>query len=378
MKRWTAAIIGSAICGAVLAAQTAVPSPLVYKFGTFERQGRTFVGIVLQDSVVIDYSIANDEIAKTDALYPSRVQPARVAGPTDMRDLIARYDAGLRQRTAYIAGMLNGLRGLARPAYAYDLAAVRTLPPIVPGQIVNAAVNYRAHGDEMAARGGIGAAVVQSAPQGTAPPGTQSASGIWERRADDSRWNPYMFLKSPYAVIADGAAIRMPRGRTEIDWECELGVVIGREAKDVPPEKAGAYIFGYTLQNDVSDRGSRGDSRLGVDWLIGKSHDTFAPLGPFIVPREFISDPKNLRITFVLNGQMLQDANTSLMIHDVHELLSYASNIFTLRPGDVLGTGTPAGVGSARKPPVYLKPGDRSVCTYEGVGTLTNPVVAAS
>lgn len=368
-------LVALTIAGAVSTAMTTAQAPgLVYKLGTFERQGRTFVGIVLQDSVVIDYPIANQEVARIDALHASRDQPPRIASPVDMKDLIARYNAGLRERTAYLARMLNGLYGLARPAYVYDLTAVKILPPVMPGQILNAAVNYRAHGEEMAARGEPG--IAQGPPQGSAPPGTRSAAGIWERRPDDTRWNPYLFLKSPYSVIADGEAIRLPRGRTEIDWECELGVVIGRQARNVPAEKAADYIFGYTIQNDVSDRGGRGDNRLGTDWLIGKSHDTFAPLGPFIVPKEFVRDPKNLGIKFTLNGELMQDANTSLMIHDVYDLTSFGSNILTLRPGDVIGTGTPAGVGSARNPPVYLKPGDRAVCTYEGIGTLTNPVAS--
>ena len=144
---------------------------------------------------------------------------------------------------------------------------------------------------------------------------------------------------------------------------------------------------------DVSDRDGRGDSRYGSDWLIGKSHDTFAPIGPFITPKEFVPNPhmgpfitpkefvpnpQKLAVKFTLNGKLMQDADTSLMIHDVFELVSYGSNIMTLRPGDIVATGTPSGVGSARQPPIYLKPGDRTVCTYEGVGTLTNRVEAAS
>ena len=128
----------------------------------------------------------------------------------------------------------------------------------------------------------------------------------------------------------------------------------------------------------MSDRGGRGDTRHGSDWLIAKSHDTFAPMGPFIVPKEFVPDPQKLKVTFKLNGQVMQDANTSLMIHTVFEQVSYASHILTLRPGDVIATGSPAGVGSARNPPIFLKAGDISECTYEGVGTLRNPVAEVS
>ena len=186
-----------------------------------------------------------------------------------------------------------------------------------------------------------------------------------------------MFLKASSAVIADGEAIRIPPGRTQIDWECELGVVVGRTSSRVPLAQARSHIFGYTLEQDISDRGGRGDSRYGSDWLIRKSHDTFAPLGPFIVPKEFVPAVQKTRVRFTLNGQVMQDADTSLMIHNVEELLAFASSIVTLRAGDVLATGSPAGVGSARTPPVFLKAGDKTSCTYDGVGTLSNPVMAA-
>jgi 2-keto-4-pentenoate hydratase/2-oxohepta-3-ene-1,7-dioic acid hydratase in catechol pathway len=215
-------------------------------------------------------------------------------------------------------------------------------------------------------------------PPGDALPNTRSVPGIWERSASDKRWNPYLFVKPTSAIIAEGEAIKIPPGRTQIDWECELGVVIGRTAARVPVAQAANYVFGYTLEHDVSDRGGRGDTRYNSDWLIAKAHDTFAPLGPFIVPKEFVPDPQKLPVKFTLNGKLMQDDNTSLMIHSVFELVSYSSNILTLRPGDVVATGTPAGVGSARNPPVFLKPGDKAVCTYEGVGTLTNPVEAVA
>ena len=257
---------------------------------------------------------------------------------------------------------------------SYELSTLKTMPPIMyPMTMLNAAVNYREHGVEMAGR--LGEPVAGAGPPpGTAPPGTTSAPGIWDRKASDTRWNPYAFLKSPSAIVAEGEAIRIPKGRTQIDWECELGVVIGRTASYVTAAQAPGYIFGYTNQMDVSDREGRGDTRYGSDWLIGKSHDTFAPMGPFITPKEFVSNPQKLPVRFSLNGKVMQDADTSLMIHDVFELIAYGSSILTLRPGDVIATGTPAGVGSARKPPIYLKAGDRTVCTYEGVGTLTNPV----
>ena len=365
MSRVVRTIAALAVCAAAsnVFGQGAVP----FKLGTFEQGDRRFVGIVVKDAIVIDFTQAHAAL---------KSPASKVAAPADMKDLIARYDAGVRARIIEILDFLQNTKAPAGAplSYVHDLKSLKMLPPIMyPTTMLNVAVNYRAHAAEMA-----GGATTQAggAAQGDALPGTTSAPGIWERKPDDKRWNPYMFFKSPTIVIAEGEAIRLPIGRTNIDWECELGVVLSRTADHVPPDRAGDYIFGYTLENDVSDRGGRGDTRHGSDWVLQKNHDTFAPMGPFIVPKEFVRDPQNLQVKFTLNGQVMQDANTSLMIHTVHELVSYGSHILTLRAGDVLATGSPAGVGSARKPPIFFKAGDVSVCTYEGIGTLTNPVVA--
>ena len=356
-------VAGCVVAGALTYAQAPAP----FKLGTFERNGRPFVGIVLRESIVIDFAAAHAAL---------RTPASTVAAPTDMKDLIVRYDSGLRSRIGEIIRSVESAGG-SRPAYVYETRAVKILPPIMyPTTMLNVAVNYREHDLEMAKLReqvpGMGAAT-----SGAALPNTVSAPGIWERTGDDKRWNPYVFMKSPAAIVAEGEAIRLPPGRTQVDWECELGIVVGRPASRVPVGQAANYIFGYTIENDVSDRGGRGDARYGSDWLVSKNHDTFAPLGPFITPKEFVPDPQKLTIRFRLNGQVMQEANTSFMIHTVYEQIAYASNIMSLRPGDVIATGTPAGVGSARVPPVYFKPGDRSECTYEGIGTLTNPVVGS-
>ena len=176
-------------------------------------------------------------------------------------------------------------------------------------------------------------------------------------------------------IIADGESIRMPPSRPNLDWECELAVVVGKPASRVAVEDAEDYIFGYTLENDVSDRGGRGDGRMGTDWFLQKNHDTFAPLGPFIVPREFVPEPLNLRQTLTLSGTVMQDSNTGNMTHDIYDMLSYVSHIATMQPGDIYAMGSPSGVGTARETPIYMQPGDTAVCAIEGIGTLTNPVV---
>lgn len=345
---------GVALAGA---AETKEPSP--FKLGTFEHHGRTFVGLVRADQAVVDVAAASAALEKSHPAWP-KLKP-----PADMKDLIARYERdGLRERLHAMAAELAA----ARAPYIHELKAVRIRPPIVyPETMLNAAVNYTEHDAEMAGR--------PAAPPPANP--SRSAPGLWERRPDDPRWNPYLFFKPRTAVIADGEAIRIPPGRDQVDWECELLLVIGRRASHVPLAQAADYVFGYSLENDVSDRGGRGDTRFGTDWLVGKAHDTFAPQGPFIVPKEFVTDPQKLGIRFSLSGTLMQDSSTARMTHTVYELLHYASNILTLQPGDVISTGSPAGVGSARNPPIYMKPGDVAACTIEGIGTLTNPVAAA-
>lgn len=343
----------------------AATAQAAYKLGTFERNGKSFVGVVLRDQLVIDLAAANTAIKKP---------ASTVKSPADMLDLITRYNSGLRSRIVDIVAVVNAAPATQKLAYVHTLKDVRVRPPLQPSKMLNTAINYRAHAAESNSMRNI--AVSADSVPGAAPAGTKSATAIWERAADDERWNPYMFLKSTSAIIAEGEPILLPVGRKMIDWECELGVVISQKASRVPLAQATDYIFGYTLQNDVSDREGRGDTRYGSDWLMGKSHDTFAPLGPFIVPKEFVPNPQNLPIRFTLNNEVMQEDNTSLMIHTVFEQVVYASNILTLQTGDVIATGTPGGVGGGRKPPIYFKDGDKSICTYEGIGTLTNPVKA--
>lgn len=344
------------LLGGALFAQTSQP----FKLGTFAHGGRPFVGAVLNDSTVIDLVAANRSLEL-------RERWVELPMAAEMKDLIGRYEqGGLRERVHRIVAEVGRAPG-EHSAYVHDLGALETLPPIMyPTTMLNAAVNYSEHAQEMAPLNPEAMASAVDAP-GSIP-------GIWERMPGDPRQNPYFFLKPSASVIAHGEAIVMPPERDQLDWESELAVVMGKPASHVPVEEAQDYIFGYTIENDVSDRAGRGDGRHGSDWLIGKSHDTYAPMGPFIVPKEFIEDPMKLGIKFTLSGKVMQDSSTANMIHNIYELVHYASNILTLRPGDVLATGSPAGVGAARNPPVFMKRGDTAECWIEGIGTLTNPV----
>ncbi|HZJ47259.1 MAG TPA: fumarylacetoacetate hydrolase family protein [Pyrinomonadaceae bacterium] len=183
---------------------------------------------------------------------------------------------------------------------------------------------------------------------------------------------PVVFSKFSTAVIAPGEAVVVPATSQQVDYEAELAVVIGRRAKNVSRDQAYNYVLGYTAFNDVS---ARDFQFADGQWQRGKSCDTFAPMGQTIVSTDVITDPHKLSIKLILNGQTMQDSNTDQLIFGVPELIEFLSETITLEPGDVIATGTPPGVGFARKPPVFLKPGDEMVVEIEGIGSLNNPVV---
>ena len=219
------------------------------------------------------------------------------------------------------------------------------LSPLLPAAILCIGLNYRLH----------------AAETGILLPG-----------------NPVLFMKNPGAVTGPGAEIRIPVSCLEppqVDYEAELAVVIGRSAKNVRKEDALGYVFGYTCGNDVSARIWQKQGG-GKQWVRGKSFDTFCPLGPELVTADEIADPQQLTVECRLNRQVMQHASTSEMIFSVAEIIAYLSESTTLLPGTVILTGTPNGVGFARTPPVFLQPGDLLETEIEGVGSMSNPVVA--
>lgn len=184
---------------------------------------------------------------------------------------------------------------------------------------------------------------------------------------------PVLFSKFSSCVIGPGDPIALPAISDKVDYEAELAVVIGKPARGVEVEKAMEYVAGYTLLNDVSAR----DIQMGDgQWVRGKSFDTFAPMGPALVTRDEIADPGKLDISLRLNGQVMQNSNTSNLVFGVPELIAFLSQAITLEPGDVIATGTPGGVGTSRKPQVFLKAGDVVAVEVEGIGILENPVMA--
>ena len=187
---------------------------------------------------------------------------------------------------------------------------------------------------------------------------------------------PVVFNKFPTALRADAENIELPPQSDSVDYEAELVVVIGKEGKNISETDALQYVAGYMCGHDVSARDWQKYKPQG-QWLCGKSFDSFAPTGPWLVTTDEVADPHDLNIKMRLNGEEMQNSNTKQFIFNVNQLLAYLSQVCTLRPGDLLFTGTPPGVGGARKPPVYMKPGDVAEVEIEGLGVLKNPVVAA-
>jgi 2-keto-4-pentenoate hydratase/2-oxohepta-3-ene-1,7-dioic acid hydratase in catechol pathway len=246
---------------------------------------------------------------------------------------------------ADVAGLLRDgvdpstlARGATRALESTTLEA-----PLHPGKIVAIGLNYHRHASE---------------------------SGV------EAPTSPLIFAKFPSSVTGPTDEIVIDRDVTQsVDWEAELGVVVGSAMRNVPAERVLEHVFGYTVVNDVTARDAQsGDGQ----WIRGKSMDTFCPLGPVVVTRDEIPDPQALRVWAAVNGELMQDASTADMIFPVAELLAYCSRNFTLKPGDLVITGTPWGVGVVRDPPLSLQAGDLLETGVDGIGSLANPVVEAS
>jgi 2-keto-4-pentenoate hydratase/2-oxohepta-3-ene-1,7-dioic acid hydratase in catechol pathway len=307
-----------------------------FKLGTFSNNGQQFIGIVIRDRFIVELNAANNDLE-------SRPEVMKVQMPADMRDLITRYQSGMQRRLYEIVNALiadKRLEGQSLPPFVHQAGSVRTLAPILyPTKMLNTAGNYYKSGDA--------------------------------RQAD--RGVPYLFMQPTVgAIIGDGEDVMLPRGRTQIDAGTEVGIVIGRTAKYVKSGATNPYIFGYTIVLDISDRGPRPSaSNFNSDWLQGKAHDTFAPIGPWIVPREFVRDVFSLSQKLWINDKLVQDGTSNDMIHTINELVGAANEVMTLFPGDVIAAGSPAGSEQ-----VFLKPGDKIRAIVDGIGTLNHVVKA--
>jgi 2-keto-4-pentenoate hydratase/2-oxohepta-3-ene-1,7-dioic acid hydratase in catechol pathway len=251
--------------------------------------------------------------------------------------------AGFPDVLSVIAGgapALQKIKSFTETALSAPLSSVKLLAPIPrPPKIICVGLNYRDHAVE---------------------------SGM------DIPTVPTIFNKFATSIIGPGENIILPKRSEKPDYEAEFACVIGKGGRHIPEDRWRDHIFGYTIVNDVSAR----DYQLATtQWLMGKTFDTFAPMGPWIVTADEIADPHALDIKMTVSGEVVQNSNTRHLIFNIPALIAYLSSVFTLEPGDVLSTGTPAGVGLGFKPPRWLKPGDECVITVQGIGELRNPCV---
>lgn len=304
-------------------------------------QKDTIVGIAPAIQVLRKRRVPRALAQRTNFKNASRRVLDAGAAPQDMIELLERgltWGKSLNTVTSLLAKNLDSSKapkGLFTP-----LAKARLLAPIPkPGKITCVGLNYADHARE----------------QGHEPPKS-----------------PIFFLKSGNTICGPGDEIHLPPNSSQVDYEAEFAVVIGKRGSHIPEENAYDYVAGYMILHDVSARDLQFSDG---QWFRGKSCDTFAPTGPWIVTRDEIKDPHNLRISLTLNGETMQDSNTSNLIFSVPYLVSYLSQSATWEVGDLISTGTPPGVGVFRKPPVFLKDGDTTSVTVEKLGTLTNTVV---
>jgi acylpyruvate hydrolase len=299
---------------------------------TFEVQGAGRLGAMVGERVI-------DLQAAGAALGAEGRGPGASAIPADMLGLLQLGDEGARAVRALLDAVGDGAAGEGR--YAYSAAAVRLRAPLsTPPKILCIGQNYRDH------------VLEQNAPMPE---------------------KPIIFSKFTNTVIGPGDGIVYPSTTRELDYEAELVVVIGKTGKHVARERAYDHVAGYMAGQDVTARDlQRGDGQ----WVRGKSQDTFAPLGPYLVTRDEVPDPQALDIKLWVNGEVRQDSNTRNLIFDVPYLIEFIAQGITLTPGDLIYTGTPPGVGAFRKPPAFLRVGDEVTVEVEKLGRLTNRVVA--
>jgi 2-keto-4-pentenoate hydratase/2-oxohepta-3-ene-1,7-dioic acid hydratase in catechol pathway len=298
------------------------------RFVTFStsEQGPTILGLVVVGRTVIDLCRA---LAGT-ITVPERLIDYIAAGPAlheSVRDAVAGAGAWPSD-------------------VAFPLADVTLRAPLRPGKIVGVGLNYVEHVEE---------------------------SSRTLDTAKELPTRPVLFSKPGTAVVGPGEPIQHNGAMTQqLDWECELAVVMGQVARNVPEAQALDYVFGYSIVNDISAR----DQRRSGQWFFSKGQDSYAPFGPMIVTTDEITDPHTLRLSLTVNGDQRQDGNSRHMLFKIPVLIADITSGVTLEPGDVIATGSPQGVGAAMDPPTFLQPGDVVACTIEGIGTLENPVAA--
>ena len=288
------------------------------------------------DVATLGVVIGSDRVLDLRAALASTVDV-----PTRLIDYIAAGPALHEQVRTAIANA-----GAWSEAFTHDLSKVTLHAPLRPGKIVGVGLNYVEHVEE---------------------------SSRTLDTAKELPTRPVLFSKPGTAVVGPGEGIQHNGELTQqLDWECELAVVIGTTARRVSEADALDHVFGYSIVNDISAR----DQRRSGQWFFSKGQDSDAPFGPMIVTTDEITDPHTLQLSLTVNGVQRQNGNSSRMLFRIPALIADIASGVTLEPGDVIATGSPQGVGAAMTPPTFLQPGDVVACTIESIGTLTNPVVA--
>lgn len=308
------------------------------KLAAFRSDGRARIG-----------AVTGEDVLDITGAWTSLMREDDGPAPSTLLDLLNR--PGVLPR---LSVGISGASAAVVRAHRTSLGGVSLRAPLADcGKLICVASNYTAH-------------IVEAGQQ--AP-------------TDRHAYTPWLFLKPVTSIIGHGAPIPVPRSGQAIDWEVELAAVIGRPGKHIPVNQALDHVGGYTIVNDVSERRFKAPPDRQArewdkffDWQHGKWFDGFAPMGPFLVTADEIPDPQNLTLELRLNGRVRQHGSTASMIYSVAELVSFASSIMTLQPGDVIATGTPQGVGSAAGE--FLRPGDTIECEVEGLNVLSNPVRA--
>jgi acylpyruvate hydrolase len=310
---------------------------------TYEHEGQARTGALLGESVV-DLNRAY-QAALRHLGNANELAVADLRLPINMVSLLNGGEASLSAASRAVTFVQERLaaedKTLGAQGILYAAEHITLLPPVLrPGKVVCLGLNYRGHAAE-------------------------SRMAVPEY--------PVLFHKVAGSLVGHGQPVVIPRISSKIDYEAELAVIIGKRGKYIAEDNALSYIAGYTVANDVSARDLQ--TRTG-QWTSGKMLDTFGPLGPALVTRDEVPNPNNLAIKTILNGQVMQNGNTSDMIFHVPFIVHYISQIVTLEPGDVIMTGTPSGVGQSREPQVFMKPGDSVTIEIEHLGVLTNPLVS--
>jgi len=270
---------------------------------------------------------------------------AALAGRVDVPEQLSAYIAAGPELHARVRDEVAAHEAW-KPEHSLPIDAVNLHAPLRPGKIIGIGLNYVEHVEESSRS-------------------LDTAKDLPDR--------PVLFSKPGTAVIGPGEPIRHNAKLTQqLDWECELAVVIGRLAQAVSEDQALEYVFGYSIMNDISAR----DQRRSGQWFYSKGQDSFAPFGPMIVTADEIPDPHTLQLSLKVNDDQRQNGNSRHMLFKIPALIADITAGVTLEPGDVISTGSPQGVGAAMDPPTFLQPGDVVTCTIERIGTLRNPVVA--